>query len=147
MIGRSKVGFAALSIGLLLGLCGCHRTPADVAVRQAVHAAIDAAEAADASAFADQLAEDFTGNEGELDRRTLVNMLRVARLRHEAIHALLGPVTVEPRGERYVVRFTVTLTSGGRLLPSDLGVYRVESGWRLDHGDWVCYSAHWKRSI
>ena len=147
MTGRSNAWIAGLLIGLTMGLSGCHRTPDDVAVRRAVHATVAAAEAVDVSAFADQLAEDFTGNGGELDRRALVNMLRLVRLRHEAIHALLGPVTVEPRGDRYVVRFTVTLTGGGQLLPSDLGVYQVESGWRLDHGGWVCYTARWKRSI
>ncbi|HEU4671135.1 MAG TPA: hypothetical protein VFR91_10545 [Dyella sp.] len=126
---------------------GCHRVPAEQAVRQAVAAAEQAAEAVDAGAFQGRLSEDFTGNRGEVDRRQLVDMLRLARLRGETIHVLMGPVAVEPRGGRYVATFTVTLTSGGRLLPSDMGVYRVESAWRKEGGDWVCYSASWSRPL
>lgn len=140
-----------LWIALLWATCacvgGCHKTPDEEAVKQAVSAAEAAAESVDASAFGDRLADDFTGNDGELERRQLINLLRVARLRHESIHVLTGPVTVEPRGARYLARFTVTLTSGGQLLPSDMGVYEVESAWRRDGDEWVCYAASWKHSL
>ena len=125
----------------------CHRAPAEEAVRRAVAEAAQAAEAVDAGAFRDRLGEDFTGNRGEVDRRQLVDLLRLAKLRGETIHVLMGPVTVEPRGDRFVATFTVTLTSGGRLLPSDIGVYRVESAWRSESGDWVCYAATWSHRL
>ncbi|MDE1965067.1 MAG: hypothetical protein KGI42_14305 [Xanthomonadaceae bacterium] len=134
-----------VSVFVLLG--GCHRVPAEDAVRQSVAAAERAAEAVDAGAFRDRLSEDFTGNRGELDRRQLVDLLRMARLRGETIRVLMGPVTVEPRGGRYVATFTVTLASGGHLLPADMGVYRVESAWRNEGGQWVCYSASWSRPL
>lgn len=141
----------ALRIPLVVAVCvaaiACHRTPAEDAVRQAVHAAEQAAEQTEAGAFADRLADDFTGNAGEVDRAQLVNLLRLARLRHESIHVLMGPVTLESRGDRFVASFTVTLTSGGRLLPEDMGVYDVESAWRREGDEWVCYSATWKRPL
>lgn len=146
-MGVSKTICVWLCIGLATLLAGCHRTPAERAVREAIAAAADAAEHADAGAFADRLATDFTGNAGELDRRQLEAMLRMARLRHATVHAVVGPVTVEAHGERYVARFAVTLTSGGGMLPSDIGVYRVESAWRREQGDWRCYSATWRRSM
>ena len=61
-----------------------------------------------------------------------LGMLRAAAFRGETIHALTGPLTVEPRGDRYVARFTVTLTSGGKLLPAQIGIYEVETAWRKD---------------
>lgn len=128
-------------------LAGCQRTPGDIAVRDGLVAAEAAAEHTDAPAFLALLASDFTGNRGELDRRDLGNLLRVARFRHETIHAALGPVSMEARGDRYLARFVVTLTSGGRLLPSDLGVYRVATAWRRDGSAWRCYSATWTRSL
>lgn len=141
----------ALRVPLIVAVCmvatACHRTPPEEAVRRAVHAAEQAAEQTDAGAFADRLSADFTGNTGEVDRTQLTNLLRLARLRHESVHVLMGPVTVAPRGDRYVVSFTVTLTSGGRLLPEDMGVYDVESAWRREGGEWVCYSATWKRPL
>ncbi len=138
---------ALVLVLLAAPLAGCHRVPAEAAVRQAIASAEHAAEVPDPGAFEDLLSEDFSGNRGEADRRQLVNLLRMARLRGETIHVLTGPVTVEPRGDRFVATFTVTLTSGGRLLPSEMGVYRVESAWRREQGDWVCYSASWSRPL
>ncbi|MBV8156634.1 MAG: hypothetical protein JO278_03190 [Dyella sp.] len=129
---------------LLLGLVACHRTPDESRVRQGIETAQHAAEQVDASALGDLLTEDFSGNNGELERRQLLGMLRAAAFRGETIHALTGPVTVEPRGDRYVARFTVTLTSGGKLLPAQIGVYDVETAWRKEGREWHCYSATWK---
>lgn len=138
---------ATLIVAFFALATACHRTPDEEAVRQAVSAAERAAEQVDAGAFADRLSQDFTGNAGETDRAQLANLLRLARLRQESIHVLMGPVTVAPRGDRYVASFTVTLTSGGRLLPEDMGVYDVQSAWRREDGEWVCYSATWKRPL
>lgn len=143
---RNALWMTVIAIVCMLAT-GCHRPPDEVAVKQAVAAAERAAEQTDAGAFADHLTADFTGNAGEVDRAQLANLLRLARLRHESIHVLMGPVTVAPRGDRYVASFTVTLTSGGRLLPEDMGVYDVESAWRREGGEWVCYSATWKRPL
>jgi hypothetical protein len=54
---------------------------------------------------------------------------------------------IEHRGERIVATFTVTLTSGGKWLPDQLGVYHIESAWRKDGRDWRCYTATWTHSI
>ena len=131
-------------IVMAMALAACHRTPDESRVRQGIEKAEQAAEHADASALDDVLSEDFSGNEGEMERRQLVGLLRAASFRGETIHALTGPVEVEPHGDRYVARFTVTLTSGGRMLPSNIGVYRVETAWRKDGREWRCYSATWK---
>ena len=131
---------------LAIGLAACHRTPDESRVRQGVEAAEQAAEQADASALDALLSDDFSGNNGEMERRQIVGLLRVARFRGETIHALTGPIEVEARGERYVARFTVTLTSGGKLLPAQIGVYRVETAWRKEGREWKCYSATWTSS-
>ncbi|WP_426269039.1 hypothetical protein ACN9MB_12300 [Dyella kyungheensis] len=128
---------------LAIGLAACHRTPDESRVRQGVEAAEQAAEQADASALDALLSDDFSGNNGEMERRQIVGLLRAARFRGETIHALTGPIEVEARGERYVARFTVTLTSGGKLLPAQIGLYRVETAWRKEGREWRCYSATW----
>ncbi|MHA6203359.1 hypothetical protein ACXU4B_02925 [Dyella soli] len=128
-------------------MAGCHRAPDESLVRQAIVRAASAAEQADASALGDQLSDDFDGNGEGLDRRQLMNVLRAAHFRGEAIHALTGPVVVEQRGDRYVATFTVTLTSGGKWLPTETGVYQVESAWRREGRQWRCYSARWTRQV
>lgn len=128
---------------LAIGLAACHRTPDESRVRQGIESAERAAEQADASSLDALLSDDFSGNDGEMERRQILGLLRAAKFRGETIHALTGPIEVEPRGDRYVARFTVTLTSGGKLLPAQMGVYRVETAWRKDGRDWRCYAATW----
>src|ERR1700744_6319645 len=116
----------------LLALAGCHRTPDEERIRQAIATASQAAEQADAGALAGGLSDDFDGKGGQTDKRELTGLLRAAKFRGETIHALIGPIDVEQRGDRYVAKFSVTLTSGGKLLPAQMGVYQVESGWRRE---------------
>lgn len=131
---------------LAIGLAACHRTPDESRVRQGVETAERAAEQADASSLDALLSDDFSGNNGEMERRQIVGLLRAAKFRGETIHALTGPIEVEARGERYLARFTVTLTSGGKLLPAQIGVYQVETAWRKEGREWRCYSATWTSS-
>ncbi len=129
-------------------LAACHRPPDEQQVRDAIGAGARAAEAADAGGLGDVVSRGFTGNDGDFDRRRLLGLLRLMRLRGEHLTVLTGPVSVEPRGRRFVATFTVTLGSGdSRLLPSHLGVYRVTTAWRLEDGDWRCYSARWTRRM
>jgi hypothetical protein len=136
--------FLCLSAVLIFGAVGCHRMPDEALVRQA---AATATEQVDASTLTGQLTDDFDGHSGEMTRQDIGDLLRVARLRGETLHAVLGPIDVEPRGDRYVADFTVTLTSGGRLFPSELGVYKVETAWRRDGRDWRCYEATWTQQL
>jgi hypothetical protein len=139
--------FGCLMTVLLLALTGCHRKPDEVVIRQGIDAAVQAAEQEDVSALLGELTDDFGGNNNEMSRQDLGNLLRLAKLRGETLHAVLGPVDVEPRGERYVADFTVTLTSGGKIFPSQLGVYKVETAWRREGHDWRCYEATWTQQL
>ncbi|WP_232823627.1 nuclear transport factor 2 family protein [Dyella sp. C9] len=128
---------------ILTMVAACHRAPDESRIRQGIEAATRAAEQVDAGGLGDVLSDDFIGNGDAADRRQLMGLLRAAAFRGETLHALVGPVTVESRGDRYVASFTVTLASGGRLFPSQAGIYKVETAWRKDGGEWRCYSATW----
>lgn len=138
--------FCALA-ALLAGLAGCHRTPDETRVRQAIAATAQAAEQNDPRGAIESLSEDFDGNGGQLERRDLANLIRLARLRGEHIGVTVGPVSVERRGERLVASFTASLTQGSRLLPDAAGVYQVETAWRREGDEWRCYNATWKRQL
>lgn len=133
--------------GLAAGAAGCRRTPDETRIHEAIASSAQAAEAGDASAMIASLSEDFDGNDGSMQRSDLANLLRMLRLRGEHVGVTMGPVHVERRGERFVADFTMTLSSGGKLLPAQLGVYQVETGWRRDGRSWVCYTAHWTRPL
>ena len=138
---------AVLLLGVVIGLLVYRRTPDEKLIRQSIDAAIQATEQADASALSALLTDDFDGNSGAMTQQDVANPLRLARLRGETLHAVLGPVDVEKRGERYVANFTVTLTSGGKVFPAQLGVYKVEAAWRKDGREWRCYEATWTQQL
>ncbi|APG04899.1 hypothetical protein BJI69_14025 [Luteibacter rhizovicinus DSM 16549] len=137
----------ALAFLLLSALVGCRHTPDEEQVSKAIAATVAGAEAAKASDAVEALTDDFDGNTGELDKRSLANLVRVYALRGQAIHALVGPTTIEARGERMVATFTVTLTAGAGVLPDNAGAYRVETGWRKEGGEWRCFTATWKKAL
>lgn len=125
----------------------CRHTPDEVQVRDAVASIAQAAEAGSAGDVVAPLTEDFDGNAGAMDQRQLAGMVRLLTLRGEHVGVTMGPVSIEHRGERMLARFTVTLTSGSKLLPDRAGVYQVESAWRKDDGDWRCYTASWTHTM
>ena len=141
--------FAMLACAILaLVLGGCARSDAEAAVRGRLgdlQAAIDARDAGDVQAV---LAEDFIGNDG-IDRRGARQLAAAVFLRHRNVSARLGPIVVEPRGERdAVARFSVLATGGtGALLPAQGQVYEVETGWRLVDDEWQLLSASWSPAL
>lgn len=139
---------SSLSFALALTtFAGCRHTPDETRVREAIGSAERAAELADASGVVEALSEDFDGNDGQLGRKDIANLIRLARLRGEHVGVTLGPISVERRGERLVADFTVSLTQGSSLLPDAAGVYQVETAWRSEGDEWRCYSATWTRQF
>lgn len=145
---RSRILLVATTILFgVLTLSACHRPADEALVRQAIESTAQAAEEGSARGVAAALTEDFDGNAGAMDRRVLAGVVGLFALRGERVKVNLGPIDVERRGERLVATFTVALRAGGRLLPDNLGVYKVESAWRQDGGEWRCYSATWTKSL
>ncbi|MBN8260720.1 MAG: nuclear transport factor 2 family protein [Xanthomonadales bacterium] len=144
--GFQRIG-RLVCMALLLVLAGCSRGDPEQAVRAQLEVLQQAIDARDAGAVADLLAEDFIGNDG-LDRRGAKQLAAGVFLRHREVGARLGPVTVELRGEgEAIARFSVLATGGsGGLLPEQGQVYQVETGWRLQDGDWKLLNASWTPS-
>lgn len=145
---RKAIFRLAVGAVIVLGMSACRHRSDEAQVRAAIDAAAQAAQAGSASDLGVPINEEFDGNAGELDRRSLTSMVRLLSLRGEHVGVTMGPVSIEHRGERMVANFTVTLTSGsGRLLPDQLGVYQVESAWRNEDGTWRCYTAKWEHAM
>ena len=129
-------------------LSGCKRTPDEQRIRDAIAAMHSAASERTPKDFMRHIADDFTGDGGQLDRDGMANLLRLLMLRHASIGALIGPIDIELDGDRATARFPLTLTGGsGGLLPDSAGQYQMETGWRRDGGDWRCHNAQWQRVL
>jgi hypothetical protein len=72
-------------------------------------------------------------------------MAQAMFLRHRGIGATIaGPLQVRMQPGHASVRFEAALTGGsGGILPDAARLYSVQTGWRLQDGDWRLTSASW----
>ena len=138
---------AVVLLLVVAALTACHHAPAEQQVRQAIESAAAAARANDPSGVLAVVSDDFTGNDGDLDRRGLHRLLALRALRQDRTGILLGPITFERKGGGVVARFKLVLTGGkpGDLLPDQSSIRTMTTAWRREGGTWRCYSAKWSR--
>ncbi len=145
MAGPGKALFvpAVVVVALLLLLASCARTGPEEALRARVASLVEAIGAREPAAVQQHLAGDFIGNAG-LDRDGARRLMVGFALRHRDIGVTLGPLEVGLAGEQATVQATAVLRGGsGSGLPERAQVYEVESGWRLEDGDWMLVSVRW----
>ncbi len=131
---------------MLIGLGGCHRTPDEQRIRNAITTMAQALEHGQPREFMKYVADDFTGNDGNYDRNGLHNLLRGEVLRNDQIGVTLGPIDIELQGDRAIVHNSATFTGGaGGILPERGAVYTFASGWKREGSRWLCYNANWQR--
>lgn len=128
-----------------LTLAACHRAPAEQQIRQAIDATAAAARANDVQGVLAAVSDDFSGNDGELDRHGLRQLLALRALRQDKTGVLIGPVSFEHKGDRIVAKFNLVLTGGkpGDLLPEQSAIHAMTTAWRREGGKWRCYNASW----
>lgn len=132
----------ALTVAWLL-LAACSRPPPEQALRDTMQSLQLTMEQRDASQVENYLADDFVGP-GGMDRDGARRLAALTFLRHRDVGVTLGPLDVSVLQEHATVRFTAALTGGsGRALPDAARLYQVETGWRLEGGDWRLTSARW----
>lgn len=145
-LGKAR-RLACLAVWILAAwaLAGCHRTPAEQQIRQAIDAAATAARGNNVADVLAVVADDFVGNAGDFDKRGLHRLLAVRALRQDKTGVLVGPISFERHGDRIVAKFNLVLTGGkpGDLLPEQSSIYAMTTAWRREAGDWKCYSANW----
>jgi hypothetical protein len=122
----------------------CTRTPPEAALRRSMDGLHEALEERDARGVARFLAEDFIGP-GSLDRDGARRLAALHFMRYADIRVLPGPLDIELRDGHARVRFSALLSGGdtGRALPDSARAWQVDTGWRLDDGEWLMTSAEW----
>lgn len=129
-------------------LAACARTSDEQRIRETMALMQQELEARNPRAFMAHIAEDFIGNDANVDRDALHNLLRAEVLRNESLGVTLGPVAIEIQDDRATARLTATFTGGsGGLLPEHGAVYEITSGWRRNGREWVCFSARWEQKL
>ena len=145
----TRQAVVVLAVLACSALGACHRTPDEQQVREAIASAATAARNNDADGVLAFVGDDFVGNNGELDRHGLKQMLVLRAFRKGSTGVLVGPVSIERQGDRLVATFTLTLTGGkaDSLLPDQANVYEMTTAWRREGHDWRCYSTDWRQRL
>lgn len=132
-----------------LAVAACHRAPAEQQISASIAKAAAAARTGDAGGVLAAVTDDFSGNDGALDRRGLRQLLALRTLRQDRTGVLVGPVSFERHAGRVLARFNLVLTGGqpGGLLPQQSAVYSMRTAWRSERGEWKCYSASWREGL
>ncbi len=133
---------AALILFLLVAACA--KVPAADAIRAAIMSMAAAAEKGKGADLIEHVSEDFVGNDGEVDRAGLANLLRAHLLTASSISVRIGRIDVDLDGERATARFDADVTDGsGRWIADRRAVLHLTTGWRRERGTWRCYNARW----
>lgn len=141
--GKARaVGLAAL---LAVLLAACADEGPEARLRAAVAAMEEAVEGKQPGDFVARVSADFVGGREGLDRQSLRGVLASQMLGSERIEVILGSPEIVLHGERATVTLDATVI-GGRFLPERGERMRIVSGWRLEDGEWRCYTAEWTRS-
>jgi hypothetical protein len=136
------------AITLVCCLCtvACARQPAVDVIRAMVVKMGAAAESRRGPDVMFHVSDDFIGNDGEVDRARLVELLRTRLVAGHSIGVRLSGIDVEMTGDRAIARFDATLTDvSGRWLPQRRIILELETGWRSESCEWRCYNARWKQ--
>lgn len=140
----------ALAITLMalgLGLSACRHEPPEQALRRTIADMQRAGEEHRVSDVMDSVAEDFAGPDG-MDQKQLQRFLTLISLQNRELGVTLGPMEVKMQGNRAAVAFTLAGSGGsGGWLPDRGQIYDVETGWRLEDGEWRLISANWKEEL
>ncbi len=94
--------------------------------------------------FIKHVSEDFSGQNGQLDRRQLQSLFIYQLNRHQRLHAQLFPITVNETGEETAsANFRALITGGPGWIPDQGQLYDFKTLWRYESGEWKLTGANW----
>lgn len=94
--------------------------------------------------FIKHVSEDFSGQNGQLNRQQLMGLVIYQLNRHQRLHAQLFPISVNETGEETAsANFRALITGGPGWIPDQGQLYDFETLWRYQGGEWKLTSANW----
>jgi len=140
-----------LALLVITSLAGCFSEPDDSEqIRQRIAEMEAAVEAGEARRFAGYLVEDFQGKDGITNRRAARAFVARQLVSQQKVRVQLGPVRVilNEQSPFYAsADFEALLLGGPRLMPDSGQLYRIDTKWRKEDGDWMLVEADWERGL
>ena len=105
-------------------------------------------EAGERREFMTFIAEDFSAQNGRMNRDQTRALVVFQLRRYERLNAQLFPISVTESGpETAQARFRALITGGPGWIPDSGQVYDFETTWRLQDGDWLLTGANWDQVL
>jgi hypothetical protein len=102
-------------------------------------------EAGERRQFMDHIAEQFSGQGGDLQRQELRALVIYQLNRYQRLHAQLFPIHVVDTGDNTATASYKALVTGGpSWIPEGGQLYQFETRWEKDGDDWLLTGAEWK---
>jgi hypothetical protein len=102
-------------------------------------------ESGERRAFMEHIAEDFTAQDGRMNRDQVRALVVFQLQRYERLQGQLFPISVAETGPGTATAgFRALVTGGPGWIPESGQVYDFETAWRLEGEDWLLASANWK---
>ncbi len=142
MLPRAAAVAMLAAAGLL---AGCERAPAEQRLRETISAMQEAAENGDRGAFMDRVDDNFGGQRGQFDRRSLDSILRIQLMTHQNITSTITDLNLTLMDTRATTTMKVLVTGGPRAwLPENAEFLDVTAGWVDTDDGWRLISADWR---
>ena len=135
---KSALGWAVCAL-----LAGCGGGAPEDRIRAAIDEMEAAIEAREPGGFLEHVSDDFSGQRGAIDRRSLRGYLASLLVGNQVIEATLAPASITMHGDERATVEVSAFVIGGARLPERGEHLKIRSGWRLDDGDWKVYAAEW----
>lgn len=135
-----------LALTLAMAVAGCGpELPDETQIRGRIGLMQEALDEGDVRTFLSPIAEDFSVEGRDIDRRGARVLLNRELRAHEKLKARLFDIEIELHGEdRATASMHAVTTGGSGLIPETGRWYRIDSGWRREDGDWMLISARWE---
>lgn len=144
---RRVLRLLPLLLGLGLASCGGQLTVEQqiIATIREMEAKIEAGER---RPFMEHLAEDFSGQDGSLNREQVQALLIMQLNRYQRLQGQLFPIEVIETGEGTAsARFEALVTGGAHWIPESGQVFSFETHWRREDGEWLLHAANWDPAV
>jgi len=141
---KARLGGASLCLALCLGACSPEPS-ADEQIRAVIGQLEAHGEAGERRAFMALVAEDFSAQQGSLNRDEFRALLIIQWNRYRRLSAQLGPLSVNVSSKTEAeAHFQALITGGQGLIPENGQLYDIHTRWRKVGDDWLLSGADWK---
>ena len=142
----SRLPALHLLVVLLAGLAACGE---QLTLEQQIIATIREMEArieaGERRPFMAHVSEDFSGQNGSLNREQLRALMIMQLNRYQRLQGQLFPIAVIDLGEGAAsAHFRALVTGGPNWIPENGQLFDFDTYWRRVDGDWLLHAANWE---